>query len=115
MPSGGYGWLLLQMVLVLLAVCLLAYALLRFGMRRFQAVAHGRARGMRVVARLPLEPRRSIYVVEIGGRHFVVGAAESSLTQLAELDAATVQQLQQDLSAPNPRVSFKDVLSRKKS
>ena len=113
MPSAGYGWLLAQMVLVLLAVCLLAYALLRFGMRRFQAAA-SRTRGMRVVARLVLEPRRSIYVVEIAGRHLVVGAAENGLTQLLELDADTVARLQQALAQESPRTSFKDILAKKR-
>jgi flagellar protein FliO/FliZ len=114
MPSAGYGWLLLQMVLVLLAVCLLAYALLRFGMRRFQAAAASRTRGMRVVARLVLEPRRSIYVVEIAGRHLVVGSAESGLTQLAELDADTTERLRDALAQEQPRTSFKDILAGKK-
>jgi flagellar biogenesis protein FliO len=42
---------------------------------------------MRVVGRLALEPRRSIYLVEVGGRCFVVGVGEGPMAMLAEVDA----------------------------
>jgi flagellar biogenesis protein FliO len=42
---------------------------------------------MRVVGRLALEPRRSIYLVEIGGRCFMVGVGEGPMTMLGEVDA----------------------------
>ncbi len=43
--------------------------------------------GMRVVGRLPLEPRRSIYLVEVSGRCFVVGVGDGPMTMLAEVEA----------------------------
>jgi flagellar biogenesis protein FliO len=47
---------------------------------------------MRVVARLPLEPRRSLYLVEVAGRYLLVGLGENGApTTLAEIDAATVR------------------------
>ena len=112
-PSGGFGWLLLQMILALVAICALAYAVLRWGVRRFQTGPLGRARGMRVVSRLGLEPRRSLYVVAIGPRHFVVGVGEGGVSLLTELDADTAA----ELDSPPPertKTSFKDLLSRKK-
>jgi flagellar biosynthetic protein FliO len=41
--------------------------------------------GMRVVGRLPLEPRRSIYLVEVGGRCLVVGVGDGAMSLLSEL------------------------------
>ncbi len=41
--------------------------------------------GMRVVGRLTLEPRRSIYLVEVGGRCLVVGVGEGPMALLSEL------------------------------
>ena len=41
--------------------------------------------GMRVVGRLPLEPRRSIYLVEVGGRCLVVGVGDGPMALLSEL------------------------------
>jgi flagellar biogenesis protein FliO len=43
--------------------------------------------GMRVLGRLALEPRRSIYLVEIGGRCFVVGVGDGPMAMLGEVEA----------------------------
>jgi len=71
---------LLTTTVALLGVALAAGAAVR-------AVARGRARGarMRVVERLGLEPRRSLYLVEIEGRRLVVGVGEGAMTVLTEL------------------------------
>ena len=47
--------------------------------------------GMRVVGRLALEPRRSIYLVEVGGRCLVVGVGDGPMALLSELDALPVE------------------------
>jgi hypothetical protein len=46
---------------------------------------------MGVVARLPLEPRRSLYVVEVAGKTLLVGTSEMGLSVLSELDAGQVR------------------------
>jgi len=51
-------------------------------------------RGMRVVARLALEPRRSIHVVEIAGRVLVLSSSENGVAMLTELDATAAAQLE---------------------
>ena len=51
--------------------------------------ARAETAGMRVVGRLALEPRRSIYLVEVGGRCFMVGVGDGPMTMLAEVDAPT--------------------------
>ena len=43
---------------------------------------------MRVVGRLALEPRRSIYLVEVGGRCFMVGVGDGPMTMLGEVERA---------------------------
>lgn len=83
-PSG-YGALLFQLVIVVVGVCLLAYLILRFGVKRF-LVPDGTDEGaLEVVARLPVEPRRSVLVVRIGSQHLIVGSSENGLTTLGEL------------------------------
>jgi flagellar biosynthetic protein FliO len=54
---------------------------------RWWSRAKSDAAGMRVVGRLALEPRRSIYLVEIGGRCFMVGVGDGPMTMLGEVDA----------------------------
>lgn len=75
---------LLTTTVALLGVALAAGAAVR-------AVARGRSRGarMRVVERLGLEPRRSLYLIEIEGRRLVVGVGDGAMTVLTELAPAT--------------------------
>lgn len=50
------------------------------------ARARAETAGMRVVGKLPLEPRRSIYLVEVGGRCFMVGVGDGPMTMLSEVE-----------------------------
>lgn len=93
--SGGagasYGDLLVTSLVVLGVVCVAAFVAVRvFG----RLIATGRARGahlLDVVARLPLEPRRSLYVVEVAGKTLLVGTSEMGLSVLSELDGGEVR------------------------
>ncbi|NVB80594.1 MAG: flagellar biosynthetic protein FliO [Kofleriaceae bacterium] len=89
--GASYGDLLVTSLLVLGAVCIAAFVAVRlFG----RLLSTGRARGthlMDVVARVPLEPRRSLYVVEVAGKTLLVGTSEMGLSVLSELDASAVR------------------------
>ena len=98
------GAYLVQTTLALVAVCALAVLVLRLLRRRSSG-----ARGLRVVARLALEPRRSMYVVEAAGKFLLVGVGDGPMTTLAELDATEVAALEKaDAEAP----TFVDTLRR---
>ena len=72
-------------------VCLLAYVSLRFLARRgFGRGAGASADPIRVLGRCSLEPRRSLYLVEVAGRRFLVGVGDGPMTALAELAPADV-------------------------
>lgn len=93
--SGGeaasYGDLLVTSLVVLGGVCIAAFIVVRLLGR---VLATGRARGahlLDVVARVPLEPRRSLYVVDVAGKTLLVGTSEMGLSVLTELDPAQVQ------------------------
>lgn len=89
--GAGYGDMLVTSLLVLGVVCVVAFVAVRLLGR---VLATGRARGahlMDVVARVPLEPRRSLYVVEVAGKTLLVGTSEMGLSVLSELDAGEVR------------------------
>jgi flagellar biogenesis protein FliO len=96
MPGSGseaasYGDLLVTSLVVLGGVCIAAFLVVRT-LGRF--LATGRARGahlLDVVARVPLEPRRSLYVVDVAGKTLLVGTSEMGLSVLTELDRAEVR------------------------
>jgi flagellar biosynthetic protein FliO len=66
-------------------VCLLAYIALRWLSRRGVGGVQG---PIRVVARCPIEQRRTLVVVRVAGRCFLLGVGEGPMTMLAELDHA---------------------------
>lgn len=83
--------MLVTSLLVLGIVCVVAFVAVRLLGR---VLATGRTRGahlLDVVARVPLEPRRSLYVVEVAGKTLLVGTSEMGLSVLSELDAAEVR------------------------
>ncbi len=95
MPASGeaasYGDLLVTSLVVLAAVCVAAFVVVRLLGR---VLSTGRARGahlLDVVARVPLEPRRSLYVVDVAGKTLLVGTSEMGLSVLSELDPAEVE------------------------
>ena len=101
----GVGWESLALSFVSLgAVCVVAYVALRLLAGRGVGKATG---AVRVVARCPLEPRRSVYVIEAAGRCFLVGVGDGPMSMLAELDAGA---LPKEATAAAPR--FADVLAR---
>ena len=90
---GPYASYIVQTLVTLLAVCAVALLVL-YGARR---LGIGRPRGpIELVGLLPLEARRSIYLVKVVDQILVVGASEAGFTKLGELPAG-------DLPPPAPR------------
>jgi flagellar protein FliO/FliZ len=82
-----YGSYLLETLLTLLGVCAAAFVLL-YGARRMGA---GRASGaLQLLGRLPLDARRSIVLVKVGERVFVIGVGDGAMTKLGEVAAEDV-------------------------
>ena len=112
--AGGYGLFLFETLLILVGVCVLAWLVLRFGVKRLYGTGAG-ASGqgpLRVLARLPLEPRRTVYIVEAAGKTLLVGASEAGpLTVLAELDERAVAAA---MAAVPRQKSFLEILHAKR-
>jgi flagellar protein FliO/FliZ len=82
----GYGLFLLETLLILGLIAVVAWAVVRFGRHR-PGAAKG-ARRMRILERLPLEPRRALYLVEVDGAALLLGASDGSVRLIKELDPA---------------------------
>jgi len=105
---GGYGVALVQTLIALAAVCVLAWVVLKWSARRgFGTIGQGKR--VKVLERVPLDARRSLYLVEVGDKVLLLGAGEGSApTVLSEVDPETLP----DLPEAGPAVSFADVLAR---
>ena len=93
-------------------VCLLAWVALRWLGRR------GVGQGMgpvRVLARCPLEPRRSVYLIEAAGRCFLVGSGEGPMSLLAEVDPKALPVPPKPQPLLGSAVRFGELLARLRS
>jgi flagellar protein FliO/FliZ len=95
---------LIETGLTLAAVCALALVVL-WGARRLGV---GRPSGpIELCGHLPLDARRSIYLVRVGAQVFIVGVSEGGFTKLGELAASDVPE-----GVPTRGSAFADVLAR---
>jgi flagellar biogenesis protein FliO len=103
--GSSYSVIAFETLITLVVVCGLAVAVV-YGSRR---VGWGRARGpIRLLGQLPLDARRSVYLVGVGKRVLVLGASEMGITKLASMPTG---HLDNELTPP-PALSFDEVLSR---
>jgi flagellar protein FliO/FliZ len=102
-----------QYIGVLLAlggVLLLAYVLLRVGLPRLFGMRTSSGGPIQVVARYPLEPKKTLYLLRIGTQVFLIGTSESQvqfLTSLAADNLGDVFQPREAKEVP-PEVPPKD-------
>lgn len=90
------GWMLLRTVLVLGAVVASIYLTLNVGLRRLmglQGATPGRQTVVSVVERLPLDPKRALFVVKAADEYLLVGGGESGLQLLSKLDTEAVERI----------------------
>lgn len=95
-----FGAQLLRSLLVLAGVCVFAYLVLGKALPRLMRMTSSGRRAMygvesrgvvEVIDRLPLEPRRVIYVLKVGGSHFLVGSVEQGMSMIARLSDEDVE------------------------
>jgi flagellar protein FliO/FliZ len=108
--------MLLETILALGLVCGLAYLVFRFALPRLNAVRSSNSM-VRVVDRVGLDPRKSLYVVEVAGRWFLIGASEAGVHLVSELEAQSAEEASEELerrrAAPSPSVkAFSERLAR---
>src|SRR5689334_8891331 len=82
---------LLELVLVLIGILVLAYVVLRYVLPKLYGTEQLRSGPMTVVARYSLEPRKNLYIVQVGKEYFLVGTSETNVQFLTSLESATVE------------------------
>ncbi len=84
--TGAYGWALFKVTVALVVICVLAYLLVRAAQGKVGRLGGAGGGQLRVLDRYPLSPRQALWLVEVGGRVFLLGAGEGGISRLAELD-----------------------------
>ncbi|HEY0078967.1 MAG TPA: flagellar biosynthetic protein FliO [Pyrinomonadaceae bacterium] len=118
--------MLLQTLFALALVCGLAYLIFRWVLPRLQVTRSANSM-IRIVDRVALDARKSMFVVEVGGRWLLVASSEAGVQLISELDAEKVSGLADEIeqarlswrTSPAPSreaiaESFARILKRKK-
>lgn len=93
-PILGDTWTLFLMVVkmcvTLAAVCLLAYITLRHGLPKLTGIQTTPEQMLKVVARFPLENQKTLYIVEVTGKHLLLGVTQERIELISELESSSV-------------------------
>jgi len=82
-----FTWLFVKMLFVLAIVSILALLILKYAVPRFGFLKpfHQRGRYFTVLGRYSLEPKKSLYLVNIGKRYLVIGTADHGISLITEI------------------------------
>jgi len=94
--SLSFLWMLLQTIFALAMVIGLAYLIFRVILPRL-AVSYGSNNMVRVVDRIGLEARKSLYVIEVAGKWMLVASSENGVQFIAELNAADAKLAEEEI------------------
>ncbi|WP_394826139.1 flagellar biosynthetic protein FliO [Pendulispora albinea] len=106
---SAYASYIVETFVTLVAVCTIAFVVL-YGAKR---LGMGKTSGaIQLIGQLPLDARRCIYLVKVGGQVLVVGVGEGGFTKLAELPESAFPPEAVAAGGGSPGRAFSDVLAR---
>lgn len=81
-----FSWLFIKMLLVLAIVSIIAVLLLKYAVPRIGPLkAFQKSKYFSVLGRFVLEPKRSLYLVNVGKRYLVIGVSDSAINLITEI------------------------------
>ncbi|MFP2901712.1 flagellar biosynthetic protein FliO, partial [Corallococcus sp. 4LFB] len=90
------GWVVVRTVALLGAVLAAIYLTLNVGLRRLmglQGVPVGRASVVSVMERIPLDQRRTLFVLKAADEYLLVGGGEGGVQLVSKLDRDAVERI----------------------
>ncbi|MDX2013801.1 MAG: flagellar biosynthetic protein FliO [Myxococcaceae bacterium] len=109
------GWALVRTIVVLGIVVALAWLTLNVGLRKLMGLgpAAGRRGLVTVLERVPLDQKRSLYVIKAGDEVILLGSSELNLSFLTKLDPKVLAALEPVKDAPQMSPFLQKLLGRK--
>lgn len=110
--DGGpsLGWMLLRTLVVLALVVALIYLTLNWGLRKLMGVKGlpGQGSGVvKVMERIPLDPKRSLFVIQVAEEYLLLGGGEGAVNLLAKIDREAMEKIKAErASRPQPLSPF---------
>lgn len=105
----NFGMLIVKMIFFLGIVVALIYVILK---KLMPLLIHGagfRPRSLKILERLPVDQRRSLLVVEVQDKVYLMGSAEGQINVLMELDS---EKLHRPISGTETSSGFEQVLKK---
>lgn len=96
MSGLSFFYMLFQTLVALAFVCGLAYVIFRVILPKL-TTNYGSNNMMRVVDRIGIDTRKSLYIVEVTGRWFLVASSENGMQMISELDAKNAAEAEQEI------------------
>jgi flagellar biogenesis protein FliO len=93
------GWMLTRTLLLFGGVLASIYLTLNVGLRKLmglQGVPMGRPSVVSVLERVPLDQRRTLFVLKAADEYLLVGGGESGLQLLSKLDTEAVERIRSE-------------------
>ncbi len=84
--SVDFTWMFIKVILVLGFVCLAAFSVIKYLLPKASFVRRGKNSEIEIVERFSLEPKKNLYILKVGSKFLLLGASDSSLNSLMELD-----------------------------
>jgi flagellar protein FliO/FliZ len=109
------GWVLARTLLLLGAVLLSIYLTLNVGLRKLMGLQGpvGRRQSLvSVVERVPLDQRRTLFVLKAADEYLLVGSGEGGLQLLSKLDTEAVDRIQAERPPPSNVVPLSPFLQK---
>jgi flagellar biosynthetic protein FliO len=112
-----FGMLLLRTFLFLGLVLLLIFFLLKKVLPHIAKVSGFQNRNIKILERLPVDAKKSLIVVEVQDKAYLMGCSDNAITVLMELDRTKmeVKPVQADTSRVTFDSVFKKIAFRSKS
>lgn len=85
-PDISFGWLFFKMILATLVVIGLAFWVLRYWLPRLQGYRPKGDSRVQILERLPLEPRKALYIIQVGKKRALVGTTDHQVNKLMDLE-----------------------------
>lgn len=114
------GFQLIKTLFTLALVVGLIYLSLNYGLRKLMGIKGaplgGKGGVVSVLERIPLEQRRTLFVLKAAGEYLLVGTSEGGMTLISKLDSAEVERIQRERGAAQVQLSpfFQKLLSGQK-
>jgi flagellar protein FliO/FliZ len=93
----SFFWMIIQTIFALVIVCGLIYVTFRVILPRLSEISFSNG-AIRIIERTQIDARKSLLVIEVGGRWMLIATSENNVNLISELSEKEVLEIERKLS-----------------